>query len=322
MKLKTIIRLIILVAFVSSCSIETKSPVDYVDPFIGTDAGGHTFPGACLPFGMVQLSPDNGYQGVKAYSYDQETILGFSHTHLSGTGPYTKTHYNNVLIMPGVGELEVLPGVAKELNALAREKLQERLGKLSDEEGQKQAPIILNEEKLKIIDNNNMDEAGYYRTYAFEGYESSYSHQEEEASPGYYAVNLKDYDIKAELTATEHVGFHRYTFPESDQAHIVIDVSHSLTPGRDTYVKILNDKQIEGYVTGDMEGSYDLPLTCYFFAEFSKSFASVGTWNGEDIYEDLREISGNDGVGAFVNFATSAGEQVLIRLGISLTPYM
>jgi len=317
MKLKTIIRLIILVAFVSSCSIETKSPVDYVDPFIGTDAGGHTFPGACLPFGMVQLSPDNGYQGVKAYSYDQETILGFSHTHLSGTGPYTKTHYNNVLIMPGVGELEVLPGVAKELNALAREKLQERLGKLSDEEGQKQAPIILNEEKLKIIDNNNMDEAGYYRTYAFEGYESSYSHQEEEASPGYYAVNLKDYDIKAELTATEHVGFHRYTFPESDQAHIVIDVSHSLTPGRDTYVKILNDKQIEGYVTGDMEGSYDLPLTCYFFAEFSKSFASVGTWNGEDIYEDLREISGNDGVGAFVNFATSAGEQVLIRLGIS-----
>jgi len=317
MKLKTIIRLIILVAFVSSCSIETKSPVDYVDPFIGTDAGGHTFPGACLPFGMVQLSPDNGYQGVKAYSYDQETILGFSHTHLSGTGPYTKTHYNNVLIMPGVGELEVLPGVAKELNALAREKLQERLGKLSDEEGQKQAPIILNEEKLKIIDNNNMDEAGYYRTYAFEGYESSYSHQEEEASPGYYAVNLKDYGIKAELTATEHVGFHRYTFPESDQAHIVIDVSHSLTPGRDTYVKILNDKQIEGYVTGDMEGSYDLPLTCYFFAEFSKSFASVGTWNGEDIYEDLREISGNDGVGAFVNFATSSGEQVLIRLGIS-----
>jgi len=317
MKLKTIIRLIILVAFVSSCSIETKSPVDYVDPFIGTDAGGHTFPGACLPFGMVQLSPDNGYQGVKAYSYDQETILGFSHTHLSGTGPYTKTHYNNVLIMPGVGELEVLPGVAKELNALAREKLQERLGKLSDEEGQKQAPIILNEEKLKIIDNNNMDEAGYYRTYAFEGYESSYSHQEEEASPGYYAVNLKDYDIKAELTATEHVGFHRYTFPESDQAHIVIDVSHSLTPGRDTYVKILNDKQIEGYVTGDMEGSYDLPLTCYFFAEFSKSFASAGTWNGEDIYEDLREISGSDGVGAFVNFATSAGEQVLIRLGIS-----
>ena len=317
MKLKTIIRLIILVAFVSSCSIETKSPVDYVDPFIGTDAGGHTFPGACLPFGMVQLSPDNGYQGVKAYSYDQETILGFSHTHLSGTGPYTKTHYNNVLIMPGVGELEVLPGVAKELNALAREKLQERLGKLSDEEGQKQAPIILNEEKLKIIDNNNMDEAGYYRTYAFEGYESSYSHQEEEASPGYYAVNLKDYGIKAELTATEHVGFHRYTFPESDQAHIVIDVSHSLTPGRDTYVKILNDKQIEGYVTGDMEGSYDLPLTCYFFAEFSKSFASAGTWNGEDIYEDLREISGSDGVGAFVNFATSAGEQVLIRLGIS-----
>ncbi|MEA3478373.1 MAG: GH92 family glycosyl hydrolase [Bacteroidota bacterium] len=315
--MKTIIRLIILVAFVSSCSIETKSPLDYVDPFIGTDAGGHTFPGACLPFGMVQLSPDNGYQGVKAYSYDQETILGFSHTHLSGTGPYTKTHYNNVLIMPRVGDLEVLPGVAKELNSLAKDKLQERLGKLSDEEGQKQQDSILNEEKLKIIDDNNMDEDGYYRTYAFKGYESTYSHQEEEASPGYYAVNLKDYGIKAELTVSEHAGFHRYTFPESDNAHIVIDVTHSLTPGRDTYVKVLNERQIEGKVTGDMEGSYDLPLTCYFFAEFSKSFVSVGTWNGEDMYKDLSEISGKDGVGAFVNFATSEGEQVLIRVGIS-----
>lgn len=311
-----------------SCSNDTKRPVDYVNPFIGTDAGGHTFPGACLPFGMVQLSPDNGYQGVRAYSYDQETILGFSHTHLSGTGPFTKTHYNNVLIMPSIGDLEVMPGVQKELNAEAKKRMLQRLENLSDneqkdwrdlsdEEKQKKQKAILNEEKLFIIDDYNMDEDGYYSEKTFTGYESAYSHQEEEASPGYYTVNLKDYGIKAELTATERAGFHRYTFPKSDEAHIVMDVTHSLTPGRVTHVKILNNHQIEGYVVGDMEGSYDLPLTCYFFAEFDKSFTSAGTWNGEQINHDQKEIIGDDGVGAYVNFTTSEGEQILIKMGIS-----
>lgn len=319
--------LILLIAFFG-CSVETKHPADYVNPFIGTAAGGHTFPGACLPFGMVQLSPDNGYQGVKAYSYDQKTILGFSHTHLSGTGPFTKTHYNNVLIMPTVGDLEVMPGVQKELNAEALKRMQLKLKNLSEKEQKKWSKLpeedrlkkekaLLNEEKLVILDEYNMDEDGYYSNNTFTGYESAYSHQEEEASPGYYAVHLKDYNIKAELTATERVGFHRYTFPESKEAHIVMDVTHSLTPGRDTHVKMVNDHQIEGYVTGDMEGSYDLPLTCYFFAEFSKPFSSVGTWNGENIHPDLDEVSGSDGAGAYVNFTTSENEQVLIKLGIS-----
>jgi predicted alpha-1,2-mannosidase len=310
------------------CSSDSKQPVDYVNPFIGTDAAGHTFPGACLPFGMVQLSPDNGYQGVRAYSYDQKTILGFSHTHLSGTGPYTKTHYNNVLILPTIGDLEIIPGVQKELNAEAEKRTQQRLNKmsakkrsawnkLSDKDRKVQQKAILYEEKLIIIDEYNMDEQGYYTENIFEGYESAYSHQEEEASPGYYAVTLKDYGIKAELTATERVGFHRYTFPQTDSAHIILDVTHSLTPGRDTHVKILNNHHIEGYVTGDMEGSYNLPLTCYFYAEFNKAFTSVGTWNGESIHFDQKEISGEDGVGAFVNFATTDGEQVLIKVGIS-----
>ncbi len=325
--LKTCIFAFLVVNSFTSCS-EQKKSVDYVNPFIGTDAGGHTFPGACVPFGMVQLSPDNGYQGVKAYSYAQKSILGFSHTHLSGTGPYTKTHYNNVLIMPTIGDLEVLPGVVKELNFLANKKLQERMNNISDEERKewdkmseeeikKKKHVILNEEKMKIIDDNNMEEDGYYRSQTFNGYESSYSHNEEVASPGYYSVNLKDYGIKAELTSTERVGFHRYTFPKTEEAHIIIDVTHSLTPGRETHVKVLNENQIEGYVTGDMEGSHNLPLTCYFFAEFSKPFISVGTWNGENINHNLKEMSGNEGVGAYVNFATSEGEQVLIKLGIS-----
>ena len=319
LKLKDFMPLVFLsFLLLTGCGNETKSPVDYVNPFIGTDAEGHTFPGACLPFGMVQLSPDNGYRGVKAYGYSQKTILGFSHTHLSGTGAGTKTHYNNVLIMPTIGDLEVLPGVIKERN-VANKILQERLGKMSVEEQQewskmsrwerrkKQRLFVDEEKQKKITEGDN----------AFKGYESNYSHNEEEASPGYYAVNLKDYGIKAELTCTERVGFHRYTFPESKEAHIIIDVTHSLTPDRPTHVKILNDKQIEGQVTGDKEGSHDLPLTCYFIAEFNKPFKSVGTWNGDEIYNDLKETSGKDGVGAFANFETAEGEQVLVKVGIS-----
>jgi putative alpha-1,2-mannosidase len=312
--------IVVLIIFIAGCENKVKSPADYVNPFIGTDAGGHTFPGACLPFGMVQLSPDNGYKGVKAYGYNGKNIIGFSHTHLSGTGPFTKTHYNNVLIMPTIGELKVKPGIAKELDFLSNKRLTEILETMSDKEKQEWEKFtdkekdekklsIFNREKLEIFDNKDREEEGYFTDDSFKGYESYYSHQEEDASPGYYTVILKDYDIKAELTATERAGFHKYTFPETDEAHIVIDVTHSLTPGRDTYVKIISDKEIEGYVTGDMETSYDLPLTCYFYAEFNKPFKSVGTWNGENIYPGQKEISGNEGAGAFVDFSTTEGEK-------------
>ena len=314
--------------FLVGCRNETKSPADYVNPFIGTDAGGHTFPGACLPFGMVQLSPDNGYKGVKAYGYQGKRIIGFSHTHLSGTGPMTKTYYNNVLIMPTLGTLEVKLGIAKEHDYLSEKRFKEILAALPEKEKQEwenlskteyeaKKRFITDREKLKIFNRNDRDEEGYNSDESFKGYESDYSHQEEEASPGYYAVMLKDYGIKAELTATEHAGFHRYTFPKSNEAHIILDVTHSLTPNRDTYVKIVNEHQIEGHVTGDMEGSYELPLTCYFFAEFNKEFTSFGTWSGDSIYKELKEISGKDGVGAFVNFETEEGEQILVRVGIS-----
>ena len=299
---------------------------NYVDPFIGTHKEGHTFPGACLPFGMVQLSPDNGYRGVKAYNYSRTSILGFSHTHLSGTGPYTLTNYNNFLIMPTIGDLKVFSSVEKDPTRVAERNLETRLDNLSIEEqqrmermsGEEQKKIlqtIFQEEKQKAMEG--LAKTGYDTSIIVKGYESAYSHDEEDASPGYYTVILKDYNIKAEITATERVGFHQYTFPESQDAHIIIDVTHSITPGRDAYVKVLNENQIEGYVVGDMEGNHSRPLKCYFFAEFNKNFSSYGTWNGEDINYGLNEMTGKNGIGAFVNFSTSEGEQVLIKVGIS-----
>ncbi|MCG6191517.1 GH92 family glycosyl hydrolase, partial [Maribellus maritimus] len=298
----------------------------YVNPFIGTHKEGHTFPGACQPFGMVQLSPDNGYKGVKAYNYAEESILGFSHTHLSGTGPYTLTNYNNFLIMPTVGELKVFPGVKKDPDRLARQRVkeirdnfsvkeQQVIEQMSSREREQKNNALFQDEKQKVLDE--LKKQGYDTSKKIKGYESDYSHDEEEASPGYYAVNLKDYNIKAELTATKRAGFHRYTFPETDEGHIIIDVTHSITPGRDASVNILNETQMEGYVTGDMEGNYTRPLTCYFFAEFNKPFTSYGTWREENIYHDLNEISGDKGVGAFVNYSTTQNEQVLLKVGIS-----
>src|SRR5210317_2141514 len=191
-------------AFLVNCTSTEKETVDYVNPFIGTDAGGHTFPGACLPFGMIQLSPDNGYKGVKAYGYQGKNIIGFSHTHLSGTGPFTKTHYNNVLLMPTIGELQVKPGIAKELDYLSEERWEEILKEMSEGEKQEWENLIpgkrsekkqkiLFREKIRIFERKDREEEGYLTDESFKGYESDYSHDEEEATPGYYAVNLKDY---------------------------------------------------------------------------------------------------------------------------------
>ncbi len=86
-----------------SCSEHEKTAIEYVNPFIGTGGHGHTYPGAAMPFGMVQLSPDSrleGWDGCGGYHYSDEYIYGFSHTHLSGTGV---SDYGDVLFMPFTG---------------------------------------------------------------------------------------------------------------------------------------------------------------------------------------------------------------------------
>ena len=134
--------LVIMLAAIVLASCQSKKsdlPADYVDPFIGTGGHGHTYPGAMVPFGMVQLSPDtrkDSWDGCSGYHYSDSHIFGFSHTHLSGTGPFTKTHYNNVLFMPTVGDLQVKPGIAKELDYLSEQRWQEILEGVSEKEKQ------------------------------------------------------------------------------------------------------------------------------------------------------------------------------------------
>ncbi len=98
------------IALSTSAFAQQSDPAKYVDPMIGTDSSGHTYPGATLPFGMVQLSPDGGVSGwdhCSGYHYRDTSIMGFSHTHLSGTGAMD---YGDILFMPTVGQVRLIPG--------------------------------------------------------------------------------------------------------------------------------------------------------------------------------------------------------------------
>ena len=159
----------------------------YVNQFIGTGGHGHTFPGATVPFGMVQLSPDTridgSWDGCSGYHYSDTIIYGFSHTHLNGTGV---SDYGDIMLMPTMGE--------------------------------------------PTFDN---------KVYA-----STFSHQNEKATAGFYSVKLDKHNIDVRLTTSTRVGFHEYTFNESGQANIILDLNHrdKLLEGR---INVIDDKTIE-----------------------------------------------------------------------------
>jgi predicted alpha-1,2-mannosidase len=265
MNIRIFLTQIMTLAFVCINLSSQHKLVDYVDPFIGTDGHGHTYPGASFPFGMVQLSPDTdteGWDWVSGYHYTDSTLIGFSHTHLSGTGV---GDYGDILFMPFTGVLKTEPG-----------------GK------------------------DNPDS----------GYRSRFSHDEEIARPGYYSVLLLDYDIKAELTVTKRAGFHRYTFPKVDKAHVIIDLVHGIqNQTTDSELEIVDEKTIRGYrcTTG-----WAKHRCIYFYAEFSKPFKSFGIVESGNIVAGKESSKGRD-LKAFVSYNTTQGEEVLIKVGISHT---
>ncbi len=250
----------------------TENPVDLVNPFVGTQFSGHTFPGPALPFAMVHLSPDmdtEDWDYCSGYNYSGNSIMGFSHTHWSGVG---MLNGGEILIMPATGDkIKTFPG--------------------------------------------RIDHPG-------EGYRSTFDHKDENASPGYYSVLLKDYNVRAELTATKRVGFHRYTFPHQTNSHIILDLGHQIgenTSEDISELQISDNIRIEGVKSA---GSGKL----YFVALFSKPFKYYGTFDndlktpesGGSIWPYKNGETGKN-IGAFVTFNTSEGEQILVKVGISYT---
>jgi predicted alpha-1,2-mannosidase len=245
-----------------------KLPADYVNPFIGTKNMGHTFPGAVVPFGMVQLSPETDtvmysygsgynpdvYRYCAGYQYDDQTIVGFSHTHFNGTG---HSDLGDFLIMPMVGKLFLNPGT---------------------------------------------------KDHPEKGYRSKFSHQNEEATAGYYKVELSDYNVTAELTATERTGFHKYTFPKSDSSHIILDLTSGIYnyDGKVVWasLRVENDTLITGYrqTNGWARSRY-----IYFAMTISKPFKSYGLQNKQEmLYRGFwRKFNEN------LNFPERAGEQLV-----------
>jgi predicted alpha-1,2-mannosidase len=215
-----------------------------VNPFIGTGGHGHTFPGAVLPFGMVQLSPDtrvdDSWDGCSGYHYSDSIIYGFSHTHLSGTGV---SDYGDILLMP----MSTEPALDKRI------------------------------------------------------YSSTFSHRHERATPGFYQVELREENIKVELTVTLRTGIHRYTFPSTGKRSIILDLLHrdKLVGG---IIKMRNDTMISGFRISE---AWAKKQYVYFAIQFSQPIT------GSQFGETNKMING--GIFEF----EQNKEPLLIKVGIS-----
>ena len=260
----------------------------YVNPFIGTDRMGHTFPGAAAPFGLVQLSPDTDtvpyavggaynrrvYEYCSGYQYRDSSIVGFSHTHFSGTG---HSDLGDFLLMPATGERRLNPGTAADPDA---------------------------------------------------GYRSRFRHETEEATPGYYRVRLDDCAVTAELTATERTGFHRYTFERGSGAHIVFDLMHGIYNHPDknvwSFVRVESDRLVTGW---RQTSGWARTRTLYFAMEFDRPFSSYGHakydsavyrgfWRKFDETRNFPEMAGRS-IRASFDFEVADGETVQVKFALS-----
>lgn len=251
---------ILFVALCLSLNLNAQNFSRYVNPFIGTGGHGHTFPGATVPFGMVQLSPDTridgSWDGCSGYHYSDSVIYGFSHTHLNGTGV---SDYGDIMLMPTMGKASL-------------------------------------ESKA---------------------YSSKFSHKNEQASAGYYSVKLLDDNILAELTATKRVGYHQYTFGNSGQANIILDLNHRdmLLNGE---VRILNERTVEVYRQSE---AWATNQQVFARIEFSKDVKiSRELYDGVKVTSDkTAQPASYTGRKLALAFSTNVkkGEKILVKVALS-----
>lgn len=264
MKLKSMMKRLVnlLVAFILSVNcISAQNLTRWVNPFIGTGAvqsslSGNNYPGATVPFGMVQLSPDTreapDWAQASGYDYNDSIIYGFSHTRLSGTGA---SDFIDILLFPTISD------------------------------------------KRK----------------------STFTHQHEQARPGYYQVLLKDEKIQAELTASVHVGVHRYTCSDGDQLKLWLDLDHSANKGSwnrriiQSQLRMVSPTVVEGYriITG-----WAKLRKIYFHLEFSQPILSNQLYDGNRMYENTPVINGTELRGLFC-FDKKWNKELICKVALS-----
>lgn len=149
------------------------------------------------------------------------------------------------------------------------------------------------------------------------GYRSRFSHETEEASPGYHALTLADYAVRAELTSTTRVGFHRYTF-ERGGGRLLFELGGPLGPAQmgDARVRRVSETEIAGFSTNQSTVRRPKPSRIYFVARVSEPFESMGAWKTGTDLGNAEEVAG-DSIGAYLNFDLAAGDEVLLKVGIS-----
>ena len=224
----------------------------YVNPLIGTAATGHTFPGATVPFGLVQATPATGAVGwayCGNYQYNDKRIWGFVQTAINGTGC---VDLGNILVMP----------------VTARK--------------------------------------------ARKDYHSDFSHSREYATPGYYCVYLDETAVRAEMTATPHVAYHRYTFDRTDSAGIYIDLQHSPVWSQAQFHQHVLESDIqvgERTVTGHLRNAVWVDKDVFFVAEFNRPIKKVTTV--APLTEKER------GERRLLSFDMKPGDQLEVKIAIS-----
>lgn len=264
MKLKSMMKRLVnlLAAFILSVNcISAQNLTRWVNPFIGTGAvqsslSGNNYPGATVPFGMVQLSPDTreapDWAQASGYDYNDSIIYGFSHTRLSGT---CASDFIDILLFPTISD------------------------------------------KRK----------------------STFTHQHEQARPGYYQVLLKDEKIQAELTASVHVGVHRYTCSDGDQLKLWLDLDHSANKGSwnrriiQSQLRMVSPTVVEGYriITG-----WAKLRKIYFHLEFSQPVLSNQLYDGNRMYENTPVINGTELRGLFC-FDKKWNKELICKVALS-----
>ena len=157
------------------------------------------------------------------------------------------------------------------------------------------------------------------------GYRSRFDHSEEIATAGYYSVNLQDYHIRAELTATPRVAFQRYTFPASEESRILFDIGNRQGESgavKDASVTLNDDGTVEGWVitlpeyVKKYQPGATVPL--YFSAQLDKQPSRYGTFIGEKVQPDAKQVSGV-GSGLYLTYKTTEGESITAKVGLSYT---
>lgn len=275
---------------ISNSEIKTsKNLVQHVNPMIGTSKMGHVYPGATAPFGMVQLSPQTNFEVMFK---EDGNYNGATYEYCAGY------QYRDTTIV-GFAHTNFSGTGHSDLGDLL---VMPTTGKL-------------------VLDpiRTEKGEKGFY---------SAFSHDNESAEAGYYKVDLDDYKIKAELTASERVGFHQYTFPKSNESHILLDlvynVYHHDNKNVWTFLRVENDSTLTGY---RQTKGWARDKKVFFAVKFSKPFKSYGHKKYDEIKydgfyrrfnqeENFPEIAGKD-IRAYFNFDTKDSEQIKMKFALS-----